>query len=86
MSLHLPLTIKAYLLHNPPPYFIGVLGSFFRGGQQFVSAKIQSCSAKKNPLRGGQVFKFCSAKQIYHSFESHCSASLNIWQKVLNDD
>ena len=26
---------------------IGVLGAFFRGGQQFLSAKTQSCSAKK---------------------------------------
>ena len=26
---------------------IGVPGAFFRGGQQFLSAKTQSCSAKK---------------------------------------
>ena len=65
---------------------IGVLGSFFRGGQQFLSAKTQSCSAKKYPLRGGQILQFCSAKLMYHSFVSHCSASLNIGQKLLNDD
>ena len=41
---------------------------------------------KKYPLRGGQVSQFCSAKLMYHSFESHCSASLNIGQKLLNDD
>ena len=56
---------------------IGVLGAFFKGGQQFLSAKTQFCSAKKYPLRGGQIFQFCSAKLMHHSFVSHCSASLN---------
>ena len=65
---------------------IGVLGAFFRVGQQFLSAKTQSCSAKKYPLRGGQILQFCSAKLMYHSFVSHCSASLNIGPKLLNDD
>ena len=65
---------------------IGVPGPFFRGGQQFLSAKTQSCSAKKYPLRGGQILQFCSAKLMYHSFVSHCSASLNIGQNLLNDD
>ena len=41
---------------------IGVLEAVFRGGQQFLSAKTQSCSAKKYPLRGGQILQFCSAK------------------------
>ena len=59
---------------------------FFRGGQQFLSAKTQSCSAKRYPLGGGQTLKFCSAKLMYHSFVSHCSASLNLGQKLLNDD
>ena len=35
---------------------IGVPGSFFRGGQQFLSAKTQSCSAKKYPLRGAKFY------------------------------
>ena len=65
---------------------IGVLGAFFRGGQQFLSAKTQSCSDKKYPLRGGQILQLCSAKLMYYSFVSHCSASLNIGQKLLNDD
>ena len=64
---------------------IGVLGAFFRGGQQFLSAKTQSCSAKKYPLRGGQILQFCSAKLMYHSFVSNCSASLHIGKKLLND-
>ena len=65
---------------------IGVLEAFFRGGQQFISAKTQSCSAKKYPLRGGQIFQFCSIKLVHHSFVSHCSAILNIGQKLLIDD
>ena len=65
---------------------IGVLGSFFRGGQQFLSSKTQSCSAKKYPLRLGQILQFRSAKLMYHSFVSQCSASLNIGQKLLKDD
>ena len=65
---------------------IGVPGAFFRGGQQFLSAKTESCSAKKCPVRGGRIFQFCSAKLMYHSFVSHCSASLNLGQKLLNDD
>ena len=64
---------------------IGVPGSFFRGGQQFLSAKTQSCSAKKISSQGGQVLQFCSAKLMYHPFVSHCSASLKIGQKLLND-
>ena len=65
--------------------FIGVLGSFFRGGQQILSAKTQSCSAKKiSSQGGGQILQFCSAKLMYHSFLSQCSASVE--QKLLNDD
>ena len=64
---------------------IGVPGSFFRGGQQFLSATTQSCSAKKISSQGGQVLQFCSAKLMYHPFVSHCSASLKIGQKLLND-
>ena len=67
------------------PAAIGVLGAFFRGGQQFLSAKTQSCSAKKISSQGGQVLQFCSAKLMYHPFVSHCSASLKIGQKLLND-
>ena len=43
--------------------FIGVPGSFFRGGQPFLSAKTQSCSAKKISSHGGPnyPFLFCQA-------------------------
>ena len=35
---------------------IGVPGSFLRGGQPFLSAKTQSCSAKKISSQGGPIF------------------------------
>ena len=41
---------------QPVGEVIGVLGSFFRGGQQFLSAKTQSCSAKKISSQGGAKF------------------------------
>ena len=81
---HRPIHWMGSPLSNPLDG-IGVPGSFFRGGQQFLSAKTQSCSAKKISSQGGQVLQFCSAKLMYHPFVSHCSASLKIGQKLLND-
>ena len=53
---------RTVLRKTSPALSIGVPGAFFRGGQQFLSAKNESCSAKKYPLRGGQILQFCSAK------------------------
>ena len=65
---------------------IGVLGAFFRGGaSNFFLPKVNPVLPKKYPLRGGQILQFCSAKLMYHSFVSNCSASLHIGKKLLND-
>ena len=68
------------------PFSIGVLGSFFRGGQQFLSAKTQSCSAKKYPLRGAKFYNSVLPSWCTILLCHKCSASLNIGQKLLNDD
>ena len=62
------------------------MGHFLGGANNFFLPKLNPVLPKKYPLRGGQILQFCSAKLMYHSFVSHCSASLNIGQKLLNDD
>ena len=62
------------------------LGHFLGGANNLFLPKFNPVLPKNYPLRRGQVLQFCSAKLMYHSFESHCSASLNIGQKLLNDD
>ena len=55
---------------------IGVPGAFFRGGQQFLSAKTQSCSAKKYPLRGGpnSTTLFCQADVPFFCVTLFCQS------------
>ena len=62
------------------------MGHFLGGANNFFLPKLNPVLPKKYPLRGGQILQFCSAKLMYHSFVSHCSASLNIGKKLLIDD
>ena len=62
------------------------MGHFLGGANNFFLPKLNPVLPKKYPLRGGQILQFCSAKLMYHSFLSQCSASLNIEQKLLDDD
>ena len=61
------------------------MGHFLGGANNFFLPKLNPVLPKRYPLRGGQVLQFCSAKLMYHPFVSHCSASLKIGQKLLND-
>ena len=62
------------------------MGHFLGGANNFFLPKLNPVLPKKYPLRRGQSLQYCSAKLMYHSFVSLCSASLNIGQKLLNDD
>ena len=77
---------------QPPPYCPGsqavpqaFLGHFLGGANHFFLPKLNPVLPKKYPLWGGQILQFCSAKLMYHSFVSNCSASLHIGKKLLND-
>ena len=54
--------------------YIGVPGSFFRGGQQFLSAKTQSCSVKKisKPNKNGYKQTNLAEKFIKYGGKGLC--------------
>ena len=62
------------------------MGHFLGGANNFFLPKLNPVLPKKYSLRGAKFIQFCSAKLINRSFVSNCPASLNIGQKLLNDD
>ena len=62
------------------------LGHFLGGANNFFLPKVNPVLPKNILSGGGQILQFCSAKQMYHSFVSQCSASINIGQKLVKDD
>ena len=68
--------MESTILGGTPGGTIGVPGAFFRGGQQFLSAKTQFCSAKKISSQGGPNFPilFCQADLPFFSVTLFCQS------------